>query len=82
MMMNPLYHEFSMLQTKLIPRSQIDVKQEIASGTIYILGQSALCLWLTLEGIKCTKLKSSLEVTVLIYILWLQDNLEKYSKEY
>ena len=35
-MMNPLYHEFSMLQTKLIPRSKIEVKQEIASGTVYI----------------------------------------------
>ena len=34
--MNPLYHEFSMLQTKLIPRSKIEVKQEIASGTVYI----------------------------------------------
>ena len=42
MMMNPLYHEFSMLQTKLIPRSQIEVKQEIASGTVYIRTDSKL----------------------------------------
>ena len=30
--MNPLYDEFSLLQTKLLPRSQIEVKYELASG--------------------------------------------------
>ena len=30
--MNPLYDEFSTLQTKFIPRSQIELKQEIAKG--------------------------------------------------
>ena len=32
MLLNPLYDEFSTLQTKLIPRSQIELKQEIAKG--------------------------------------------------